>query len=276
MMAALQCMSRVRVVDMGDVVIVEIPVRYYLNALPSRLCLGTSLRGSDYAFEQMRPILNLVCSVFERFIEHRCVVSVTIEYLTIFFNSASNYNLIHRFQSPELMLLVERAFETYMQDRNISENLINLCVDLLEYDGKSPNEMFQFHVDYPVVILRCLKTHFQHLSRLMRLRGLYVLWNFNENLKHANVLVENGFIEYVLDVARLHPDHAEINRVVGDILRIACSGEGRSSAINRVRILGAMDILVERSISYSDDPTIFNAIDATIRLFTRLGLESSI
>jgi hypothetical protein len=131
-------------------------------------------------------------------------------------------------------------------------------------------------VDYPVVILRCLKTHFQHLSRLMRLRGLYVLWNFNENLKHANVLVENGFIEYVLDVARLHPDHAEINRVVGDILRIACSGEGRSSAINRVRILGAMDILVERSISYSDDPTIFNAIDATIRLFTRLGLESSI
>jgi hypothetical protein len=274
--AALQSVSSITVVDMGDVLIAEIAVRCVFEDLPWNLFGEELLRGPEVTFERRRPILNLVCSVFELFIEHRCVVSVSIDYLKKFFNSARTYTLIHRYQSPRIIALVERTFNQYMQDMSISKRLILLCVDLLEFDGDSLNDRFRFHVDFPVVILRCLKTHFQCLSSLMRLTGLYVLWNFNENLRHADVLVENGFIEFVLDVARLHPHDEEINRVVGHTLDIACRGEGRTNAINRVMILGAMDILVERSNLYSDTPRISDPINATIRLFTELGLVSSI
>jgi hypothetical protein len=269
-MAALVSVSSVTVVDMGDVAIARASVRYFREALYIRI----EGRNPEAEFRQRSLVMNRVRIVFGLFFEHRYVVLVCIEYLQKFFNSARRYNLINRFQTPELMSLVERAFERYMQDRLISMNIVILCRDLLEQDALG--DMFEFPVHFPVVILRCLKYHLQNSTALMRLDGLFVLYDFNTNLRYANVLVENDFIEYVLDVARLHPEHPEINRMVASILGIACQGQDRTNAINRVRTLGAMDILVQRSRFFSNNPFIVNSINSTLRIFTELGLMSNI
>jgi hypothetical protein len=271
-LAALESVSRVTVVNMGDMAIAEVAVSALSDFIHWRV-MSSELLDELNTLMQFRPVMNQVCKVLELFIEHSCIVLVCIEFLAKYFLNAKRCRVVYRFQSPEFMSLVRRTFERHMQDRHISENLILLCENLFEQDDVPPDNIFQFPVDYPVVVLRCLQHNIRNFDILIRRKCLLLLWPFNANLRHANVLVENGFIEFVTDVAISHANDPEIIRNVAINLDIACRGEGRTNAINRVRILRATEVLVRSSRLFSNDPFISNPINSTLELFAELGFD---